>query len=87
MTPAFLSPALVLSIVIATAYAALFHLLWGKRAQELPIYWLGALLGFGLGQLVGRLLNPRLLHLGDVYFLEGSALCWLFLLLVKWLKR
>lgn len=86
MTLTLLSPALVLSTVIATAYAALCHLLWGRRARELPIYWLGALLGFGLGQFAGRLLNLKLLHLGDVYFLEGSLVCWLFLLLAKWLK-
>lgn len=87
MTSIFLSPALTLSIVMATAYAALFHLLWGRKARELPIYWAGALLGFGLGQLVGRLLSLGLLRLGDIYFLEGSLLCWLFLLLVRWLQR
>ena len=45
-------PLLVLSLVIATLYSALFHLLWGRTLKQLFIYWLAAIVGFGIGQVV-----------------------------------
>lgn len=48
-----LTPALTLLLLIATASAALAHMLWGQRWVQLPIFWLaavmGVLLGYGFG--------------------------------------
>ena len=40
---------LVLSVVIATVYAAVSRLIWGKGSRDLLIYWIAALVGFGVG--------------------------------------
>ncbi len=37
-----MSPAALLILLIATASAALAHLLWGRRWLQLPIFWLAA---------------------------------------------
>ena len=38
-------PATLLLFLIATASAALAHLLWGRRLIQLPIFWMAALAG------------------------------------------
>lgn len=40
-----ISPALLLLLLIATASAALAHLLWGRRWTQLPVFLLAALAG------------------------------------------
>jgi hypothetical protein len=82
----FVSPALVLSVVLAGIYVALFHLLWGQSAAQLARYGLIGLLGFGLGQLLARVLGSRLLMIGEVHLLEGTFVCWACLLIAKRLK-
>ena len=79
------SPALALSLVLASLYAVLFHLVWGKRTREIPRYWLVALIGFGVGQGVAGLLRTRALMIGDVHVAEGSILSWLALIAARWL--
>ncbi len=80
------SPAFVLSLLIASLYAVLFHLVWGKRPREIPLYWLVGLIGFGVGQGIAGLLRWPLLMIGDVHVVEGSVTCWLALFVAKWLK-
>ncbi|HID86073.1 MAG TPA: hypothetical protein EYP55_01690 [Anaerolineae bacterium] len=82
----FLSPALILSLVLAGIYAALFHLLWGQSAAQLARYGLIGLLGFGLGQLLAGALGSRLLMIGQVHLLEGTLVCWACLFIAKRLK-
>ena len=77
------SPAFALSLVLASLYAVLFHLLWGKRLRELPLYLLAALIGFGLGQALAGILSTQFLMIGDVHLLEGSVACWLLLLVAR----
>ncbi len=45
-------PLLVLSLVIATLYGALFHLLRGQTMRDLVLYWATSLLGFAVGHLI-----------------------------------
>jgi hypothetical protein len=40
-----MSPSALLLFLIATASAALAHLLWGQRWIQLPIFWMAAFAG------------------------------------------
>jgi len=80
------SPALVLSIIMASAYGALFHVWKGETAQDLLIYLAAGLVGFGLGQLVGNTLGLGISMIGQVHVVEASLICWLILFVAKWLK-
>ena len=79
-------PAFVLSIVIASFYAGLFHVLWGKKAKDLPYYWLAALLGFFAGSLLGFLVPLSFLIIGEVHLLEGSIVAAAALFFTRWLR-
>ena len=80
------SPALVLSIMVASAYGALFHVWKGKTVKDLLIYLAAGLIGFGLGQLVGNTLDLRIFMIGQIHVVEASLMCWLILFIAKWLK-
>ena len=80
------SPALVLSIIIASAYGTLFHVWKGKTAKDLLIYLAAGLVGFGLGQLAGNTLRLGIFMIGQVHVIEASLMCWLILFIAKWLK-
>lgn len=80
-------PALVLATLLASAHAFLFHaVLVQPRRSPIP-YWLAALIGFGLGQLVAELMGTDFLMLGDVHPLEGTAGAWLLLSAVNARQR
>lgn len=76
-------PTIVLSVATATLYGTLFHLLWGKSLQELMRYWLAALLGFGVGQLLASVLNWRDVRIGELHVLSASAFSWISMLLAR----
>ena len=79
-------PALVLSLVIASLYAGLFHFLFAQRATDLFYYWAAAIVGFLLGAGLGLLVPWSLLVIGEVHLLEGTLLCASALSLVRWLR-
>jgi hypothetical protein len=79
-------PALILGAILATLYAVLFHLIWGRRMRELLTCWLAALLGFAAGQLLARLFHMHFLMIGDLHLIEGSTSSWAFLAIAKRLK-
>ena len=79
-----LSPALVLSITIATLYAAIFYLVWGQRTRKKLVYWPLALVGFGLGQLLAKLSPIQPLMVGSMHLLGGTFGCWAALFVAKW---
>ena len=80
------SPALVLSIIVASAYGALFHVWKGKTAKDLLVYLAAGLVGFGLGQLAGDTLRLGIFMIGQIHVIEASLMCWLILFIAKWLK-
>jgi hypothetical protein len=80
------SPLLILSLVIATLYGALFHLLWGKTLKELLVCWAAAVLGFSSGQLLASAFSWRDVLVGELHLLTASAVCWLFMALAKRLQ-
>jgi hypothetical protein len=81
-----LSPPLVLSLIIASAYAAFFNLWQKGSAKDLLLYLVACWLGFGIGELAGDLLGLDVMMIGQIHILEGTVGAWLLLLLVKWLK-
>ena len=80
------SPALVLSVVIATLYTALFYLIWGQRTRRGLLYWPVALVGFGLGQVLSKSSPLQPLMIGNVHLLGGTLCCWAALFVAKWFK-
>jgi hypothetical protein len=81
-----LSPPLVLSLIIASAYAAFFNLWQKGSAKDLLLYLVACWLGLGIGELAGDLLGLDVMMIGQIHILEGTVGAWLLLLLVKWLK-
>jgi hypothetical protein len=81
-----LSPPLVLSLIIAGAYAAFFNLWQKGSTKDLLLYLVACWLGFGIGELAGDFLGLDVLMIGQIHILEGTVGAWLLLLLVKWLR-
>jgi hypothetical protein len=71
---------LVLSLLLATAYAALFHFLIGGSVRRLILYILAAWVGFAIGHLLGQLLLIDWLKLGPLYLFSASLGAWIALL-------
>jgi hypothetical protein len=82
----FSSPALLLSSILATLWAALFHLLLGQQWVELVLHWFVGLVGFLVGQAMGDILGWNGLMIGQVHLLEGTCACWIAMLVARWLK-
>jgi uncharacterized membrane protein YeaQ/YmgE (transglycosylase-associated protein family) len=81
-----LSPPLVLSLVIAGAYAAFFNLWQKGSAKDLLLYLVVCWLGFAIGELVGDFLGLDILMIGEIHVLEGTIGALVLLFLAKWLK-
>ncbi|GAB4531496.1 MAG: hypothetical protein Kow0063_10810 [Anaerolineae bacterium] len=81
-----MSPALLLSALIAVIYAALFHLWRGRTFRELPLYILASGLGFGLGQLIGNATGLDIFMIGALHIIEASLGSWVALFIARWLK-
>lgn len=80
------SPLLVFGSLLASAWAAVFHLLFGKRLLELIITWVVGVLGFALGQAMAMALGFHFLMLGPIHCIEATAACWIAMFIVRWLK-
>lgn len=79
-------PYLLLSFLLGGIYGAFFHFWQGKTIRDLIIYFLTGIIGFGIGQALGNLLGLNLFMIGPVHIAEATAMSWLSLLLMKWLK-
>lgn len=77
--------ALILGFLVATAYAAVFHLLIGGPIKRLFVYLVAAWAGFAVGQFAGTMLNMNLLKLGTLHLLAASVGAWLAILVSWWL--
>ena len=82
----FTSPPLVLSLVVASLYGGLFHVVWGQSWGEFLLFWITSIVGFGLGQAIGNVVGLNVLMVGQVHLLEASMVCWAALFVAKWLK-
>jgi len=81
-----LSPSFVFSFLLATLYGAVFHFIWGKRWRDLAVYWIVALLGFAIGQIVFDLLGFSIYVIGEVRVVESTVVCWVCLFVARWLN-
>lgn len=66
-------PALLLSFVLASIYGVSFYLFFGKGWVQLLLYWVTALFGFAVGQLVSMLIGLSLLPIGAVNVIEATV--------------
>lgn len=81
-----LLPSVVFSFLLASLYGAVFHFIWGKRWRDLAVYWIAALAGFGIGQLVFDLLGLSVYMVGQVRVVESTIVCWVCLFVARWLN-
>lgn len=81
-----LSPPLVLSLIIASAYAAIFTLWQRGSTRDLLIYLLTCWLGFAIGELIGDAVGLDILMIGQIHVVEGTFGSILLLFLAKWLR-
>jgi len=81
------TPALVLSLLLASAYAAVFHLWQGRRLRDLLFFWLAAMIGFASGQLAGQMLALIPWTIGQVRVVEGTLVAFLFLAVARWIMQ
>lgn len=79
----FLPPSLILSTLLAVLLGTLWFIWRGRTLRDWIIDVLAALLGFGLGQLIGSLLKLGLPTIGEVRVVEGL----LFAVLTLWLTQ
>ena len=82
---ALISPGLALSVLIATAYGAAFHLWRGGGVGVLLRYLVAAWAGFAAGQVVGWLGGWEFLMLGQVHMLEGTLGSLVLMFITSWL--
>ena len=76
---------IVLALLMATAYATLFHLLIGGPIKRLFLYILVSWLGFAVGHFLGDMLQIDWLKLGPLNLLSASIGSWLALFGSWWL--
>ena len=79
-------PYLLLSFLLGGIYGALFHFWQGKTIRDLVIYFLTGIIGFGLGQALGNLLELNSFLIGPLHIVEATVVSWLSLFMMKWLK-
>lgn len=82
----FTSPVFILGSTLASLWAALFHLLRGRRLSDLVLCWFVALIGFFAGQFASDAAGLRWLMLGQLHVLEATVTCWLAMCIARWLR-
>jgi hypothetical protein len=81
-----LSPVVVLLLLLATASAALAHVLWGRRWVQMPIFLLAALMGCMLSYGLGLRLPLDLPTPAGVPVLEAVLAAWVLLIVASRLR-
>ncbi|MCO5184874.1 MAG: hypothetical protein M9941_14060 [Anaerolineae bacterium] len=80
-----LAAPLILGFLLATAYAAAFHLFFGGSGGRIVLYVLASWVGFVIGQLFGRWLGIDWFSLGTIHLLSASIGSWILLFFSRWL--
>ena len=80
-------PALVLSLVLASACGAAFYLWRGHGLRQLVFLWLAAVVGFASGHVVGQMWGFVPWTVGQVHVLEATVVALLFLAIAHWLMQ
>ena len=76
---------IVLGLLLATAYGAAFHFIFGGPARRIVLYILASWFGFIGGHLAGFWLDISLFQLGAVHLFSASVGAWITLLVGHWL--
>ena len=76
------APALLLGVLFSIGYASLLHLWGGRSVRDLFIYCISALVGFGLGQLIGIYTRIPFLEVGELHLIEGTVTAWVALVAI-----
>ena len=80
-------PTLLLALVIALLYGALYHLIRGGNGWRLLLYFGLSISGFALGQVIGMWLGWLLFMLGSLNLGMGTVGSAMFLFGGDWLSR
>lgn len=80
---ALLNPTLLLAVLLAIAYASLFHLWTGRTLRDLLTYVVAAGVGVIIGQWIGSSLDLAFLRIGQLHTLEATIAAFLCLFLVR----
>ena len=80
-------PALIFSLVLASAYGVAFYLWRGRGLRGLLFLWLAAVVGFASGHVVGEMWDLIPWTLGQVHVIEATAVALLFLIIAQWLMQ
>ncbi|MFO7170778.1 MAG: hypothetical protein DIU80_022350 [Chloroflexota bacterium] len=81
-----MAPAPLLLLLIATASAALAHMLWGRKWLQLPIFWLAAAAGCLVVYALQLRLPFEFVSPAGVPVLEAVLAAWLLLIGVSRLR-
>lgn len=77
--PAFLPPWAVLAALVGLMHGALFHLLFGERVRNLPVgVAIGLVASLG-GGLLGTMIPPAILAIGETNLITTTICAWLAL--------
>jgi len=82
----FSSPVFLVGSTLATLWAAIFHVLLGRRWVELVLSWFVGLIGFAVGQAMAEALHAQWLMVGGLHIVEGTIGCWIGMLVARWLQ-
>ena len=80
-------PALILSTLLSLLWATLWFAWRGRGWRDWLIDVLVALLGFGIGQMLGVALNLPVPAIGGVRVVEGTLGAWLALWIAERLRK
>jgi hypothetical protein len=81
------SPALLISFLLASAYATAWHLWRGGSLRALLLYWVGSLVGFAGGQLAGAQYEMIPFAIGQIHIVEATLGSLFVMFLLSWLIR
>lgn len=81
-----MSPSALILLLIATASAALAHVLWGHRWLQLAVFWLAAFAGSLIVYASNLRLPLNLPNPADVPVLEVTVGAWILLLVASRLR-
>jgi hypothetical protein len=76
-------PSIALSFVIASLIGLAFYLLFGRGWLRLVVYWLVALVGFFIGQIITTLLSFSLFPIGSTNLIEATVTCLIALFVMR----
>lgn len=81
------TPALIFSLVLASAYAVVFYLWRGRGLRHLLFLWVAALAGFAAGHVLGEMWGLVPWAIGAVHVVEATVVAFLFLVIARWLAQ